>query len=56
MLLTYADQARLYVPVERLDLVQKFSSGKATLRHSTASEELPGRRPKHEPNAPYEIG
>lgn len=27
MLLTYADGARLYVPVERLDLVQKFSSG-----------------------------
>jgi transcription-repair coupling factor (superfamily II helicase) len=26
MLLTYADGARLYVPVERLDLVQKFSS------------------------------
>ncbi len=29
MLLTYADGARLYVPVERLDLVQKFSSGEA---------------------------
>ncbi|MEP7270453.1 MAG: transcription-repair coupling factor [Acidobacteriota bacterium] len=27
MLLTYAEGARLYVPVERLDLVQKFSSG-----------------------------
>jgi transcription-repair coupling factor (superfamily II helicase) len=27
MLLTYADGARLYVPVERLDLVQKHSSG-----------------------------
>ncbi|MBS1787557.1 MAG: transcription-repair coupling factor [Acidobacteria bacterium] len=27
MLLTYADGAKLYVPVERLDLVQKFSSG-----------------------------
>ncbi|MDQ3010298.1 MAG: transcription-repair coupling factor [Acidobacteriota bacterium] len=27
MLLTYADGARLYVPVERLDLVQKFSGG-----------------------------
>ena len=26
MLLTYADGARLYVPVERLDLVQKYSS------------------------------
>lgn len=29
MLLTYADGAKLYVPVERLDLVQKFSSGEA---------------------------
>jgi transcription-repair coupling factor (superfamily II helicase) len=27
MLLTYADGAKLYAPVERLDLVQKFSSG-----------------------------
>lgn len=27
MLLTYADGAKLYVPVERLDLVQKFGSG-----------------------------
>jgi transcription-repair coupling factor (superfamily II helicase) len=27
MLLTYADGAKLYVPVERLDLVQKFSGG-----------------------------
>lgn len=33
MLLTYADGAKLYVPVERLDLVQKFSSGEM----STAS-------------------
>ncbi|MGH9766399.1 MAG: transcription-repair coupling factor, partial [Blastocatellia bacterium] len=29
MLLTYADSAKLYVPVERLDLVQKYSSGEA---------------------------
>ncbi len=29
MLLTYADGAKLYVPVERLDLVQKYSSGEA---------------------------
>jgi transcription-repair coupling factor (superfamily II helicase) len=27
MLLTYAEGARLYVPVERLDLVQRFSAG-----------------------------
>ncbi len=27
MLLTYADAAKLYVPVERLDLVQKYSAG-----------------------------
>ncbi len=27
MLLTYADGAKLYAPVERLDLVQKYSSG-----------------------------
>src|SRR6185369_8087937 len=26
MLLTYADEAKLYVPVERLDLVQKYSA------------------------------
>ncbi|HKX26657.1 MAG TPA: transcription-repair coupling factor [Blastocatellia bacterium] len=29
MLLTYADGAKLYVPVERLDLVQKYSSAEA---------------------------
>jgi transcription-repair coupling factor (superfamily II helicase) len=26
MLLYYADEAKLYVPVERLDLVQRYSS------------------------------
>lgn len=30
MLLTYADKAKLFVPVERLDLVSRFSSGEAT--------------------------
>ncbi|MDX2029538.1 MAG: transcription-repair coupling factor [Blastocatellia bacterium] len=30
MLLTYGDGAKLYVPVERLDLVQKFSSAEMT--------------------------
>lgn len=30
MLLTYADGAKLYVPVERLDLVQKFSSAETS--------------------------
>jgi transcription-repair coupling factor (superfamily II helicase) len=30
MLLTYADKARLFVPVERLDLVSRYSSGEAT--------------------------
>src|SRR5262249_51343929 len=29
MLLTYAEGAKLYVPVERLDLVQKFSSSES---------------------------
>jgi transcription-repair coupling factor (superfamily II helicase) len=39
MLLTYADGAKLYVPVERLDLVQKFSSGEA---HTPALDRLGG--------------
>ncbi len=30
MLLIYADNAKLFVPVERLDLVSRFSSGEAT--------------------------
>jgi transcription-repair coupling factor (superfamily II helicase) len=30
MLLIYADNARLFVPVERLDLVSRYSSGEAT--------------------------
>ena len=30
MLLTYAEGTKLYVPVERLDLVQKYSSGEVT--------------------------
>ena len=30
MLLFYADEAKLYVPVERLDLVQRYSSGEGT--------------------------
>ena len=39
MLLTYADSARLYVPVERLDLVQKFSGGE---EHSPTLDRLGG--------------
>ncbi len=39
MLLTYADSARLYVPVERLDLVQKYSGGE---EHSPALDRLGG--------------
>jgi transcription-repair coupling factor (superfamily II helicase) len=39
MLLTYADGAKLYAPVERLDLVQKFSSGEA---HTPALDRLGG--------------
>ena len=39
MLLTYADSARLYVPVERLDLVQKHSGGE---EHSPALDRLGG--------------
>ena len=30
MLLLYADDAKLFVPVERLDLVSRYSSGEAT--------------------------
>ena len=30
MLLMYADNAKLFVPVERLDLVSRYSSGEAT--------------------------
>ena len=39
MLLTYADGARLYVPVERLDLVQKYSAGE---EHSPVLDRLGG--------------
>ena len=39
MLLTYADGAKLYAPVERLDLVQKYSSGEG---HSPALDRLGG--------------
>jgi transcription-repair coupling factor (superfamily II helicase) len=39
MLLTYADHARLYVPVERLDLVQKYSSGEG---HTPTLDRLGG--------------
>jgi transcription-repair coupling factor (superfamily II helicase) len=39
MLLTYADGAKLYVPVERLDLVQKFSSGDG---HTASLDRLGG--------------
>ena len=33
MLLTYADKAKLFVPVERLDLVSRFSSGEVSQPH-----------------------
>ena len=39
MLLTYGDGAKLYVPVERLDLVQKFSSGET---HTPTLDKLGG--------------
>jgi len=39
MLLTYADGAKLYAPVERLDLVQKYSSGEG---HSPTLDRLGG--------------
>ncbi len=39
MLLTYAEGARLYVPVERLDLVQRYSGGEA---HSPPLDKLGG--------------
>jgi transcription-repair coupling factor (superfamily II helicase) len=39
MLLVYADDAKLFVPVERLDLVSRYSSGEAT---STSLDRLGG--------------
>jgi transcription-repair coupling factor (superfamily II helicase) len=39
MLLTYADGAKLFVPVERLDLVQKYSSGET---HTPSLDRLGG--------------
>jgi transcription-repair coupling factor (superfamily II helicase) len=39
MLLTYADGAKLFVPVERLDLVQKYSSGET---HTPTLDRLGG--------------
>src|SRR5262245_23191213 len=39
MLLTYADGAKLYAPVERLDLVQKYSSGET---HTPTLDRLGG--------------
>jgi transcription-repair coupling factor (superfamily II helicase) len=39
MLLTYADGAKLYVPVERLDLVQKYSSSEG---HTPSLDRLGG--------------
>ncbi len=39
MLLTYADSAKLYAPVERLDLVQKYSSAEA---HAPSLDRLGG--------------
>jgi transcription-repair coupling factor (superfamily II helicase) len=39
MLLTYAEGARLYVPVERLDLVQRFSGGEG---HKPSLDRLGG--------------
>ena len=39
MLLTYAEKAKLYVPVERLDLIQRFSAGEG---HNTEVDRLGG--------------
>jgi transcription-repair coupling factor (superfamily II helicase) len=39
MLLTYADEAKLYVPVERLDLVQKYSAAEG---HEPQKDRLGG--------------
>jgi transcription-repair coupling factor (superfamily II helicase) len=33
MLITYAEAARLYVPVERLDLIQRYSAGESAKPH-----------------------
>ena len=46
VLLTYQDDARLYVPVERLDLIQKYSSVAALTPHWTGWAARPGNGPR----------
>ncbi len=52
MLLIYADNAKLFVPVERLDLVSRYSSRRRRRsRLSTVSAGSAGRKQKPKPNA-----
>ena len=45
MVLEYANEAKLYVPLTRMDLVQKFRGrGRSARRRSTGWAELPGTR------------
>ena len=44
MLLYYADEAKLYVPVERLDLVQRYSSAEGISHNSIDSAVSAGKR------------
>ena len=47
MLLEYAEGARLYVPLTRLDLVQKYRSvGRSEAGSESSGHREPGRRPK----------
>ena len=45
MLLEYADEAKLYVPLTRMDLVQKYRGAGEAAPPSTAWAALPGTGP-----------
>ena len=46
MLLTFQDEAKLYVPLERLDLVEKYRSQEGAKPRSTGWAEPPGSEPR----------
>ena len=46
MLLEYAEGARLYVPLTRLDLIQKYRSSEGAKPTSAISVRKPGPRPR----------
>jgi transcription-repair coupling factor (superfamily II helicase) len=52
MLLFYAEDSKLFVPVERMDLVQRYSSAEGTSRSSTSSAAWAGKRRRPRPSAP----